>query len=104
MDPTDNYDEEIAKLKASVPSPEEMARKFQEAQRAAQETLANLTPEERQRVEEEAQRQRQEMFQKQNDLLKSAQDILASKAPKFCPNCGTPNSGGNFCPNCGNKL
>ena len=39
MDSTDNYEEEIAKLKASAPSPEEMARKFQEAQRAAQETL-----------------------------------------------------------------
>lgn len=24
--------------------------------------------------------------------------------PKFCPNCGTPTSGGNFCGNCGNKL
>ncbi len=24
--------------------------------------------------------------------------------PKFCPNCGTPTTGGNFCGECGNKL
>ncbi len=26
------------------------------------------------------------------------------RAPRFCPNCGTPSSGANFCANCGNKL
>ena len=26
------------------------------------------------------------------------------EGPKFCPNCGTPTSGGNFCTACGNKL
>ncbi len=28
----------------------------------------------------------------------------SSAAPKFCPNCGTPTTGGNFCGNCGTKL
>ncbi len=27
-----------------------------------------------------------------------------SKAPNFCPNCGTKTGGANFCPNCGQKL
>ena len=28
----------------------------------------------------------------------------AAAAPKFCPNCGAPVSGGKFCGNCGSKL
>ena len=32
------------------------------------------------------------------------EENIPSSYPKFCPNCGTPTSGGNFCGNCGKKL
>ncbi|SEQ32863.1 hypothetical protein SAMN02910369_01576 [Lachnospiraceae bacterium NE2001] len=34
----------------------------------------------------------------------SGQIPTAMPYPKFCPNCGTPTTGGNFCGECGNKL
>lgn len=33
-----------------------------------------------------------------------SEEVSFSEGPKFCPNCGTPTSGGNFCGNCGTKL
>lgn len=36
--------------------------------------------------------------QEENNSIESKEEL------KFCPNCGTPTSGGNFCGNCGNKL
>ena len=53
------------------------------------------------------------LFAKREEAQKSKVDTPAESRPvetaqtsypKFCPNCGTPTSGGNFCGNCGNKL
>ena len=105
MDSNVNYEEEIAKLRARAAlSPEELAKKMEEAQKAAQAAFDKLSPEEQQRAQEEAQKMMKEMEEKQNAILKSAQEISASKAPKFCPNCGAPNNGTKFCTSCGNKF
>ncbi|SFG21755.1 zinc ribbon domain-containing protein [Oribacterium sp. WCC10] len=105
MDTNYNYEEEMAKLKAAASlSPEELAKKLEEAQRLALETMARMTPEERLRAEEEAQRIIREDEQKRKALLESAQQVLGKRTPGFCPYCGTPNSGGNFCSNCGGAL
>ena len=89
-------------------SPEERARRLEEAQRKAQETLAGMTPEERAQAEarareaiaaDEAARQR---------LLDDAAKVLNGEtpgsAPKFCGNCGAKAEGGKFCPYCGSPL
>ena len=34
----------------------------------------------------------------------NAAPVLPGKAPKFCPECGTPTNGAKFCPECGTKL
>ncbi len=99
------YIEQISKLKeAAAMSPEERAKKAEEAQKAAMETLAKLSPEERKKVDEEAAKMMQEFEAKQKATMESVQQILAGRKPKFCPNCGTPVEGAKFCPNCGNKL
>ncbi|MGN0407031.1 MAG: SPFH domain-containing protein [Bacteroides sp.] len=34
----------------------------------------------------------------------NAAPVSPGKAPKFCPECGTPTNGAKFCPECGTKL
>ena len=97
--------EELAKLKkAASMSPQELAEKAREAQREAEEALSKMSPEERAKAEEEAKKLMAEFEQKNKEIMDSVQKIMADKAPRFCPNCGTPNNGFQFCPNCGNKL
>ena len=73
--------DKIDKLKAMANmSPEEQAKKYQEAMQAAQQTLAA------------------------QQAVQQNQSTGQAGYPKFCPNCGTPTTGSNFCTNCGNKL
>lgn len=95
-------------------TPEELVKMQVEALQRAQEALAKLTPEERAQAEEagkrlleEEARKHQEMWNTisrssaQSKAKETAQD---AQKPKFCPNCGTPVSGGKFCGNCGQAL
>ena len=93
---------DLAKAKAfAALTPEEMAKKMEEAQKAAQEAFNKLTPEEQERAKAEAEKMMQESEQERKSLMESVQKILGKDVPKFCPYCGTPNSGGNFCSSCG---
>ena len=99
------YVEEMKRMKgAAAMSPEEIAKKMEEATRAAQEMADKLTPEERQKAEEEAKKMMQENEKKYNDIMAMVQSTHENNRPKFCPNCGTPNNGGKFCTNCGNEF
>ena len=81
--------DKIDKLKAMANmSPEEHAKRYQEAMQAAQQTLAM----------QQASVTQQTLTSQQN------QSTGQAGYPKFCPNCGTPTTGSNFCTNCGNKL
>ena len=95
-------------------TPEELVKMQEEALKRAQEAFAKLTPEERAQAEEagkrlleEEARKHQEMWHtnsrisEQSKAKETAQD---AQKPKFCPNCGTPVSGGKFCGNCGQAL
>lgn len=42
--------------------------------------------------------------QQQQPVQNSYTTSQQQTAPKFCPKCGTPTTGGQFCENCGNKL
>ncbi|MGM9876491.1 MAG: SPFH domain-containing protein [Bacilli bacterium] len=49
------------------------------------------------------------LFKKEEVKEETTEEKIVSneeikEGPKFCPNCGTPTSGGNFCTVCGNKL
>ena len=49
------------------------------------------------------------LFKKEEVKEETTEEKIVSneeikEGPKFCPNCGTPTSGGNFCTTCGNKL
>ncbi len=58
-------------------SPEELAKKQQEAMEQAMKTVASA---------------------------QAVNPAPVPNYPKFCPECGTPTTGSNFCPNCGNRL
>lgn len=98
---SDDYEKQMEKLRAfAALTPQEMAKKMEEAQKAAQEAFDKLTPEEQERAKAEAERMMRESEQERNALLQEAQKF-GLKVPKFCPYCGTENKGGNFCPSCG---
>ncbi len=44
------------------------------------------------------------MPNQQAGAMGAPQGNIGGVAPKFCPNCGQPNSGAKFCPNCGHQL
>ncbi|MBP5260950.1 MAG: hypothetical protein J6Z43_02340 [Clostridiales bacterium] len=99
-------------------SPEELAKKAEEARKQAEEYWKNLTPEQQQQAKENAEKEFQQFAAKNEAILASAKAASAGNydmakamaaaaapaagaAPKFCPNCGTPSKGGKFCTNCG---
>ena len=105
MDDSKEKIEELERLKAAAAmTPQEIAKKIEEAQRAAEEALSKMTPEQRAEAEEKAKKMIEESERKNREIVEEAQRFLADRAPKFCSNCGTPNKGFKFCPNCGNKL
>ena len=86
-------------------SREEMEKAIEKAQREWQETLAKMTPEEREQAMRRAQ-QAVEADQAANDqLLADAAALLGGSAPKqqakFCTHCGAEVNPGKFCIYCG---
>jgi len=118
---------EMAKM-----SPEELAKKAEEAQRKAQEQWNMLTPEQQAQAMQNAEIARKKFEEEHKDVLAHAQAVASGGSPddiskalkmaanaaggaaaaastgaaanKFCTNCGTPSKGGAFCCNCGAKL
>ncbi len=94
---------------SAMPSPEEMQKLLEKAQRELEETLAKMTPEERAAAERRAQTvidaDRAEMQRMTDAAAKLAAGELPEKpAAKFCTNCGAPAEGGKFCTHCGSPL
>lgn len=85
-------------------TPEELAKKMEDAQREAEEALAGLTPEQRRQAAEDAEKTMREFQKEYEETMEAAQKTAAASAPRFCPNCGAPNGGSKFCPNCGSRL
>lgn len=98
-------------------TPEELAKMMEEAQKKAQEAWDKLTPEEQAQAQENAKKLMEEEERKHKEMMETinrfaaerkakeaAQNAGNAQKPKFCPNCGTPVSGGKFCGNCGNAL
>jgi len=91
-------------------TPEEIQQMIEKAQRDLQETLAKMTPEERAEAERKAQEYIAQDNAKMQSLIDDANRVAAqtsaqnAQAPKFCPSCGAPASGGYFCQYCGNPL
>ncbi len=91
-------------------SPEEMRQMLEKANREAAAALAKLSPEERARAQEQARKQMEEDAASRQRILDAAAAVAAGNlprrdpAPKFCPHCGAPVSGGNFCEYCGSPL
>lgn len=90
------------------PTPEEMQKLVEKAQRDLEEALAKLTPEEREEAERKAKKMIEEDAAKKQALLEQAAPIatgdVPKRKPKFCTNCGAPVVGGKFCTNCGSPL
>lgn len=102
-------------------SPQEQMKIMEEANRQAQESLSQLSAEQRCQAEEQA---KKIMEQQAADMQKIMEQInqmkgaatgstaaataaIASAEPpkkKFCSNCGAPRGNGKFCPRCGKPL
>lgn len=102
-------------------SPQEQMKIMEEANRQAQESLSQLSAEQRRQAEEQA---KKIMEQQAADMQKIMEQInqmkgaatgstavataaIASAEPpkkKFCSNCGAPRGNGRFCPRCGKPL
>lgn len=92
-------------------TPEELAKKQQEAMEEAKRRWDALSPEEKARIEAETKRKADEAVKQMKEAQALAQKMAApmaasAQAPvkKFCGNCGSPANGGKFCSNCGNPL
>jgi len=102
------------KIKAmAAMSPEELAKKAEEARIAAQKYMDSLSPEERQRAEENARKEMEKRNAEMQAMIDQAKSIsagaavgasLGAPANRFCTSCGTPAGGGRFCSNCGAPL
>ena len=68
-------------------TPEDLAKRLEEAQKQAQAAFAQAE---------------QKPAGEQMPEKTAAQP--AQSVPKFCPNCGSPTNGAKFCSNCGTKL
>ncbi len=92
----------------TVPSPEELQKLLEKAQREVQAALEKMTPEERAQAELNAKKRMEEDRASMQALVDEAAAVAAGSIPKtaakFCPNCGAPVSGGKFCANCGKPL
>ena len=66
-------------------TPEDFAKRLEEAQKQAHATLAQAS-------------------QKETAGGQLIEKTAAQSVPKFCPNCGSPTNGAKFCSNCGAKL
>lgn len=87
---------------AAAMTPEEIARRLEEAQRIAEAATSNMTPEEwAAGVAASAATQLDVVEDTVENVLA---DAGKPKAPKFCTNCGAPYKGGSFCGSCGTKL
>lgn len=90
------------------PSPEEMKKMIEKAQRELQEALDKLTPEERAQAEMRAKQMMEEDAARLHALVDEAAKAAAGSPPKtipkFCSNCGAPAGGGKFCAYCGSPL
>ena len=102
-------------------TPQEQMKIMEEANRQAQESLSQLSAEQRRQAEEQA---KKIMEQQAADMQKIMEQInqmkgaatgsaaaataaTASAEPpkkKFCSNCGAPRGNGRFCPRCGKPL
>ncbi len=93
-----------------TPSPEELQKLLEKAQREAREAMEKLSPEERAQAEARAKQMMEEDRASMQALMDEAARVAAGvtprakTTPKFCPHCGTPVSGGKFCTNCGGSL
>ena len=92
----------------TAPSPEEMKKLVEKAQKELQEQLAKMTPEEREQAETRAKKMIEEdqirIQNILNDASKIAEASAAKEAPKLCRHCGAAASGGKFCEYCGMPL
>ena len=90
------------------PTPEEMKKLLEKAQRELQEKLDKMTPEERAQWEQNAQRiieaDRISMEEQIEQARKVAAGFSSKARPKFCTNCGAPLGSGKFCSNCGSPI
>ncbi len=111
---------EMDRLKAAASmSPEELAKKAMEAQKAAEEALAKLTPEQKAKAEAEAREMARKFEQEHNATMEQVRSILNSSAkpesgsstrPVSDPSANSAlnqsaysssNAFPKFCPNCG---
>ena len=83
---------------------------LEKAKADLQAALDKMMPEERRQAELNAQKAIEEDNARMQSLIDDANRVAAqtsaqnAQAPKFCPSCGAPASGGNFCQYCGNPL
>ncbi len=91
----------------SMPSREEMEKLIEKAKRDLEETLAKMTPEEREQAEMRAKKMIAEDEAARQKLLDDAAALIGftpKQTPKFCEHCGAPAEGGKFCEYCGSAL
>lgn len=90
------------------PTPEEMQKMIEKAQKEIEQKLAQMTPEERRQAELKAQKAIADDKARMDNLIAEATALAAQDtpkpAPKFCGNCGAPANGGKFCQYCGSPL
>ena len=86
-------------------SREEMEKALEKAKRDWQETLAKMTPEEREQAMRKAQQAVEADQAAREKLLADAAALLGGAAPKqkpkFCTHCGAEVNPGKFCIYCG---
>ena len=102
-------------------SPADQMKMMEEANRKAQESLSQLSAEQRQQAEEQAKKimeqqaaDMQKIMDQVNQMKAAATGtavvgMAAAAAPapvakKFCTNCGAPAGNGKFCSSCGSPL
>lgn len=102
-------------------TPQDQMKIMEEANRQAQESLSQLSAEQRRQAEEQAKKIMQQQAADMQKIMEqinqmkgaatgstaAATAAIASAEPpkkKFCSNCGAPRGNGRFCPRCGKPL